>query len=250
MKFSKPVRDILKGYVYALVDPQNDEIFYVGKALNNNRAFDHLKEGGNETAKCQRIAEIRAADHEPRVEILRYGLDESNALEVEAAIIDTLGLENLTNEVRGHGIERGRAHIKDLEYRYSSTPISYEDINEKCILFFINKSYSPTLDEFELYDMTRQFWHNVSKETRESMEYKTALAVVEGVVVQAYSIEAWLPAGSTFSSRTYGGKPDKWEFVGKPLNDHPLTGRQLVDPDSTAIQANQKGFSYFPPKNL
>ena len=248
MRFSKLAKESLGCYVYCLIDPIDDEIFYVGKAYKNNRAFDHLKEIGKETAKAGRISDIRAAGEEPRVEILRYGLDESTAFEVEAAIIDTIGLENLTNEVRGHGIKKGRSTIEEIERLFSSEPLYIGDIEEKCILFYIHKTYSPTLSETELYDMTRQFWHMVSRETRESGEYKTALAIVDGVVVRVYSIEAWFPAGSTLSSRNFGGKPDKWEFVGQGLNKHELYGRRLVDSNNQPIMSMQKGYSYLPTK--
>ncbi|MFL6715979.1 MAG: hypothetical protein ACJ8G3_06400 [Burkholderiaceae bacterium] len=55
------------------------------------------------------IEEIRShgRDLEPVVPILRHGLqDKLMAKEVEAAIIDTMGLENLTNLCRGKHIER------------------------------------------------------------------------------------------------------------------------------------------------
>ncbi len=39
MKFSLSTRKALQHYVYALVDPRDQKIFYVGKASANNRAF-------------------------------------------------------------------------------------------------------------------------------------------------------------------------------------------------------------------
>jgi hypothetical protein len=42
MKFSSTTTIHLGHYVYALVDPRDDAIFYVGKANANNRAFNHL----------------------------------------------------------------------------------------------------------------------------------------------------------------------------------------------------------------
>ena len=42
VKFSTNTTKHLGHYVYALVDPRDDSIFYVGKASGNNRAFDHL----------------------------------------------------------------------------------------------------------------------------------------------------------------------------------------------------------------
>jgi hypothetical protein len=248
MEFSKNTVKHLENYVYALIDPRNEQIFYVGKASSNNRAFDHLKFSKSETEKGRRISEIRSSNSEPKVEVLRYGLkSEEIALEVEAAIIDAIGLENLTNEIRGHGTKRGRLGVEAIERLYGSDPIEVKDISEPCMLFFIQNSYSPTLSELEIYDCTRQFWHQVSKEKRETHEFKIALAIVDSVVVRVYSIVDWFPAGSTFSTRKFDIKPDKWEFVGQLLESHELRDKMLVS-ESKPIPANQKGYGYVKPK--
>lgn len=250
--FSKSTLENLKYYVYGLVDPRDGSIFYVGKASSNNRAFDHLKPFAGESSKRQRIEEIRRdtslADPEPRVEILRYGLEsEAAAFEVEAALIDALGLENLTNMQRGHGIERGRLRAEEVETIYGSAPIRASTISEPVMLFFVQNTYSPTLGEDELYDSVRQFWHQVSERTRTELTHRTALAIVDSVVVRVYSIAAWFPAGTTYSSRWDGnGGNDRWEFVGQILTDHPLLGKRLLDDNGEPIRATQKGYTYLP----
>ena len=87
-------------YVYALVDPGTESVFYVGKGsrqrlLAHGREADLTKDGGPRSAKVQRIRELRSAGFEPRVDIVRHGLDEAAAFEVEAALIDSL--PQLTN---------------------------------------------------------------------------------------------------------------------------------------------------------
>ncbi|WP_318475326.1 LEM-3-like GIY-YIG domain-containing protein [Photobacterium leiognathi] len=247
MKFSKLAKESIKFYVYGLVNPIDDRIFYVGKASANNRAFDHLRKNAKESRKTEKIQEIRSLGKEPRVELLRYGLEtESIAFEVEAAIIDAIGLENLTNEVRGHGVVRGRTAAEEIELLHGSEPIEVSKVTEPCMLFYINETYSITLSDQEIYDSTRQFWQGVSKDNRENLNTKIALAIVDGVVVRVYSIAAWFPAGTTMSSRKFNGKPDKWEFVGQQLKEHPLLGRLLVDDKNNPIKNMQKGYSYLP----
>ncbi|MEM6192145.1 LEM-3-like GIY-YIG domain-containing protein [Shewanella scandinavica] len=247
MKFSKSTKEHLGFYVYGLVDPRYKRIFYVGKASANDRAFNHLKVTISESKKQEIIDEIRAANLEPTVEILRYGLEsEKVALEVEAAIIDAIGLENLTNGVRGHGVERGRLLASEVERLHGSKPVFIKNITDPYMLFFIHNSYSPTLSEQELYDSVRQFWHQVSENTRMRVTHPVALGVVEGVVVRAYSIAGWYPAGTTLSSRSFSGSEDKWEFVGQLLSNHPLAGRMLVEDDGTPFTASQKGYCYLP----
>ncbi len=248
VKFSKTTKNKLGYYVYALVDPRDQKIFYIGKASANDRAFDHLRSTNLETEKQEKISEIRGSGHEPSVELLRYGLEsESIALEIEAAIIDAIGLESLTNVIRGHGVERGRIHAKEAERLHGSKPVPISTIKEKCILFFIHNTYSPTLSEQEIYDSTRQAWHQISEQTRSELKYRTALGIVEGVVVRAYSIAGWYPAGTTLSSRDFSNSgSDKWEFVGQIIKNHPLTGRMLVDQNEKPITASQKGYFYIP----
>ncbi len=251
MEFSKSTKEHLGYYVYALVDPRDESkdkpIFYVGKASGNNRAFNHLQSKRIETQKQKKIREIRRAGYEPVVEIIRYGLaSESAAFEVEAAVIDAIGIEHLTNIVRGHGVEKGRMLASEIERLHGSAPILIDDISEPCIIFFIHETYSPTLSEQELYDCTRQFW-DVGKSERESLTHRTALAVVEGVIVRVYRIESWHLEGSTFSSREFKGtRKDKHEFVGQLLKKHPLTGRKLIESTGEKIKAMQKGFTYLP----
>ena len=250
MRFSAKTKQILGFYVYALVDPRNDRIFYVGKANANNRAFDHLKAKETETAKSRLISEIRQSKLQPRIEVLRYGMSSPvECLNVEAAVIDAIGLENLTNEVRGHGVDYGRLSAESVERLHGSKPVDVESLKEPLMLFFINQTFSPTLTEQELYDATRQFWHEVGVKTRTpqppngNFAYPTALAVADSVVVAAYSIAAWLPEGSTYSSRPSGRPSGRWEFVGQLIRDHPLLGRRLQR-DGRDYPANQKGFGY------
>jgi len=247
MEFSKSTKEHLGFYVYSLIDPRDKSIFYVGKASSNNRAFNHLQSKKSETNKQKRIKEIRRAGHEPVVEIIRYGLDsESAAFDVEAAVIDAIGIENLTNVIRGHGVEKGRMLASEIERLYGTSPISVDEITEPCIVFFIHETYSPTLSEQELYDCTRQFW-DVGKDERDLLLHRTALAVVEGVIVRVYRIEGWYLQGATLSSRKYKGtRKDKREFVGQIVDNHPLLGLKLVEPSGETIKAMQKGFMYLP----
>jgi hypothetical protein len=97
-------------YVYALRDPRDGHLFYVGKG-QGNRAFQHartaLRTGGERNLKLKRIREIRAAGHEPVVEVVRYGLpDEKTAYLIESVVIDALTLgqpAELANPIAGHG---------------------------------------------------------------------------------------------------------------------------------------------------
>jgi hypothetical protein len=55
--FSSKIIKELKHYVYLLSDPQNNEIFYVGKGVGN-RVFSHLNDS-SKNDKTDKIKEIR-----------------------------------------------------------------------------------------------------------------------------------------------------------------------------------------------
>ncbi len=248
-KFDLKTKKALGHYVYALIDPFTDKIFYVGKASGNNRVFDHLKSSKLESEKNKKIKEIRSKNVDPKIEILRYGLDsEEIAFEVEASIIDTLGVANLTNVVRGHKIEKGRLRLDEVKRLYGSDPVNLDTIKEKYMTFFINKTYSTNLSEIEIYDATRQFWTNVSREKRTKnkngkLEYSVALSIYDSVVVRVYSIIEWYEAGTTLSTRKTK-KNNAFEFVGNSIEKHNLLGKKLINKDGSKIKANQQGYGY------
>lgn len=63
----------------------------------------------------KRLTELMTLGLQPRMDILRYGLTHEEALHVEAAAIELIGIENLTNRVQGHSFDlKRRSRLKDL----------------------------------------------------------------------------------------------------------------------------------------
>jgi uncharacterized protein len=202
----------LEAYVYLLVDPRDGQVFYVGKG-RGQRCLDHLNIL-DDSSKSTQIRDIRAAGLEPRIDILVHGLDDDSALRVEASVIDVLKLETLTNRVRGHGVEIGRARLQDVIDVYSSEPVT---ILEPTLLIRINQLYRFDMTPTALYDATRGVWKIGPR--REQAKY--ACAVYQGIVREMYEILAWFPGGSTMNSRPHENvhAPDRWEFIGNLAPD-------------------------------
>ncbi len=189
MKTSQSVIEKLGYYVYLLIDPRikdkNKEVFYVGKGTGW-RAESHLKFDKKEGAKNQRIKEIRNDKKEPEIEILRHGLTEKEAFEVESAMIDFIGKKKLTNQVFGHdSADRGRMSLEELEIKYRAKKIIIKD---NLLLININKTFRRDMTTEEIFNITKGDW-TIKKE--KAKKYKIACAVFRGIVREVFEIEDW-----------------------------------------------------------
>jgi len=209
-RFSQKVTEQLKYYVYLYIDPRNDQPFYIGKGIGN-RAFSHLK-SKYDSEKNRTISDLRKLGLEPRIELLKYGLSEKEALLVEATAIDLLNVTNLTNESRGHGTRFGaRASVQEVVDTLVAKEVS---ITDPVLLININKNFRYSISPMELYDATRSSWKLGEK--RESVRY--AMSVYRGIVWEGYEVTGWIPGGWTIRGDDLKGsgakRKGRWEFVG------------------------------------
>ena len=214
--FSPKTREKLRYYVYLYLDPRNDRPFYVGKG-KGNRCFMHLKHQVR-TAKTRVIQELGKLGLKPRIEILKYGLTENQALLVESTAIDLIGVEHLTNLVHGHGSADGsRAEVKDLA---ATLEAEHVRISDPVILIMISRQFRFGMSIRELYDATRCAW----KVAPQRHKPRFALSVYHGIVRAVFEIETWVPAGTTMrftdSERRTAKDKKRWEFVGQVAEDH------------------------------
>jgi hypothetical protein len=133
-------------------------------------------------------------------------LTEKEAFEVEAAVIDLLGLEELTNIVAGHeSLERGRMNARDIIAQYDARPITIE---EPVLLININRRFRYGMSPEELYEATRGSW--VLGKRRNKVEY--ACAVYRGIIREVFRIHQW----SQVDARDPNHKTrDRWMFEGE-----------------------------------
>lgn len=216
-EFTSNIIQELKYYVYIYSDPDTGVPFYIGKG-KRNRCFSHLFQEG-ESEKLNKLRELREQGKLPKIEILVYGVDEETALKVEAAAIDLIGIENLTNVQKGHhAATYGRIDVDELCRRFNREELQREDVTEKVILIRVNR-YHYGMTEFELYDQTRRSW-KVNPERARQVEY--AFAVYGSLILEVYKVAAWFPAHTTYCSipvsediKKHDIEGNRMEFVGQ-----------------------------------
>jgi hypothetical protein len=193
LKFIAGVTDKLGYYVYALIDPRTDEVFYVGKG-RGNRVYQHARHAKKVTGesaeelKLGRIQAIHAVAMDVKVEIIRHGLDEATAFECEAAAMDTLkvvGL-NLTNKVAGQASRRGWRPLEDVILSYAARPVTIRPA-DAVILVRINRRFTYDMTPDDLYEATRKWWRISPERHKPTL----AFAVYNGIVREVYAVRGW-----------------------------------------------------------
>jgi hypothetical protein len=176
--FSQTVQDALGHYVYALVDPRNKGIFYVGKGLHESvfELEDHAvkaqKSGMTNGLKPQesRILEILAQGLDVDYYVFRHGLFDADRYEaadvastVESVVNDllTCGLvqgHKLCNIASGHDQScKGIMHVKEVIALYDHPVLSLlPDTN--AVIVRLHQKYAKNLSAQDLYEITRKRW--------------------------------------------------------------------------------------------
>jgi hypothetical protein len=213
--FNKRVRDELGWYVYLYTDPESGRVFYVGKG-KGNRCFAHLRSKGD-ADKARVISRLRKLELSPRIDILRGGLSQSEAFLVESAVIEALGIDSLSNRVRGHGaVQWGRDEVSEVAARLGAKPAKIVDPS---ILIKVTFGFRPDMTIPQMYDATRGCWKTGAKRSKA----KYAMCVYGNVIREVFEISGWLPAGATMKAKHLDGRPKRekgrWEFVGRVADE-------------------------------
>ncbi|MBN8595338.1 MAG: hypothetical protein J0M33_26530 [Anaerolineae bacterium] len=210
MTFPPSVIEKIGFYVYCLIDPETSQTFYIGKGTGN-RVFNHAQAAISKpdpSEKLDRIREIMSKGFKVAHIIQRHGLTEKEAFEVEAALIDYVGMVSLTNQLQGHySGDRGRMTVDELIEMYAAPEIT---ILEPGILVIINRRFRQGMNDSELYEATLGNW--VIGSRREQAKY--VFAVSNQIVRAVYEIERWYSADQRVPPQS--DTLNRWCFEGKP----------------------------------
>ncbi|MFG6609522.1 LEM-3-like GIY-YIG domain-containing protein [Sulfitobacter sp. 1A12057] len=221
--FDNNINSVLGLYVYALFDPTTREPFYVGKGggkHGNDRVLHHFTEARvdaqrnnssmsapTELSKVEKIREIWNSGNEVDWKIMRRNLrNESEALSVEAALIDALtacGFK-LLNVQGGHrGSQQGLLEHKRL-YEAAARPILGADfpaelMNRPLFIFNIGNAVGKmweSIDRIKTPELRPDYvkatlgcW-KVGKHWR-TLSNGVAFGIVGGISRAAFEIDSW-----------------------------------------------------------
>lgn len=245
-KIPYDTRKALGHYVYALRDPRNHEVFYIGKG-KDERILQHVAEAGknpkSEKAKLKRIQEIESKGLSVEHLFLRTGMKTSEqALAIEQAVIDAFlanratstGPSALTNLVAGHEhSEVGLASLETVLARYgkAQTPV----IQRPLLVLKLNQKWQPDMSQETLLAVSRGVW-GVGQEIRDKAEI--ALVISFGVIRGVYEINR-----NGWERVTKGEHKGKWIFAGTVTANRALTS--LIGTDMGKQVKNQVSFQRF-----
>ncbi len=235
--FKQSVIEGLKCYVYALVDPRDNHIFYVGKG-SGNRVYQHAQAAivdDSKSLKLSIIRNIKDLGLEVKYYIIRHNLTEEEAYLVESSIIDLLtypafNKENiLTNLVSGHHQwDEGIKTDTEINTLYNCPKI--EPITgDKLLLVSLNKSYNQSnahgvYRRANDYESARKYWA-ISSYKANKIDY--ILGVYRGIVrivinVKGHKICAVAEDGTVF-------KKPRFAFEGDIVTDSPYLNKDVTD---------------------
>lgn len=191
--FDEKTSQILKYYVYLLVDPETDEPFYVGKG-KENRVFAHINQDIKEETENLKYQEIQriGSDNVKHI-IVRHGLSESAAFAVEASLIDTFRYIPLFNKfVKGNiqgginSIEKGLMTSNEIISIYNAE--SLKSIDDNCLIININKNYKRGAGVDAIYNATKQTWKMAKWRPQ---RYSYVLSEYRGLIREVFKVNEW-----------------------------------------------------------
>ena len=214
MGFKQSVIEALAYYVYALVDPRDNRIFYIGKG-KENRVFQHAEAAivdKTHDLKLDTIRSIKSEGKEVIHYIIRHNLEEKEALIVESTLIDMLTYSKfnhsnqLTNLIAGHHQwDEGIKSIDEINAIYDCSKINVKE-GDNILMVNLNQSYNQSkakgvFKRFDIYESTRKYWL-ISSNKASDIDY--VLGVYKGIVrcvikVESYKFVRQAENGTLFS---------------------------------------------------
>ena len=235
--FNQQTIESLAYYVYALIDPRDNKIFYIGKG-KGNRIFQHAKDAlddNDQNLKLDIIRSILSEGKQVGLYILRHNLTEDTAYTVESVLIDLLtyskfNKENiLSNVVAGHHQwDEGIKDVDEIDTLYNCMKIEVNQ-GDTLLLVSLNRSFDQAkangvYRRIDIYEATRKYWH-IRKNAPQEIKY--VLGVYKGVVRSVIEVTSWEWTDTAEDGTKF--KSERCAFEGKLLNNSEYLNKDVTD---------------------
>jgi len=188
-------------------------------------------DGVKDSDKYEKIRDINSQGRTVKHVIVRHGMTDDVAFEVESALIDlanTTGAR-LTNMMSGHhSIEKGLMSSAEIARKYNAKPLN--ELSDNAVIININRRYKRFKQQMIngllsnekdlVYEAIKEAWV-ISKHRRQSLDY--VLAEYKGLIVEVYKIlekkntdgqiKKWYPV------KTNDKTCNRWGFYGERACD-------------------------------
>ena len=250
--FSEKTLAAINGYyVYALIDPRSNDVFYIGKGTGN-RVFSHEAESEkvslSEKEKIEKIKDIENNGFSVKRIIVNWGLSEQEAFAAEASLINLYNLisgNQLTNIVAGHHAHESLT-AENFELKYGAAPLKINEIKHNILVIKINKLYRKDMSDYEIYDAVRGMW-KISLKSIKSRDIRYVFAVYNGLIVGVYKPDEWhyvyenidLPQHDMLDNETFEKLKNRVYFICRNYDDLDDEGLFYLHKSIAELKVNQ-----------
>lgn len=219
--FDQKTVESLKSYVYILVDPDTNLPFYVGKGFGN-RVFNHVEDALKSSENSDKFDKIRSiVSKGKQVEhyIVRHGMSDKMAVEIESAFLDTFEFIPSLNDFKSGNVQggiatkdRGFMSVGEVRRRYNAEPLL--SIPTNTVIININRTYVRGAGSESIYLATKQTWR---MDDPRHGPLKFVLSEYQGLIVEVFEVDHWYPSqrGYNPGSKKFGKTYTGYGFEGK-----------------------------------
>lgn len=196
-QFSLLETEKLAGYIYALKDPRDRKVFYVGQGTKNSRVFEHFAEADKyinslnnvPSSKIMRILDIWASDLDVEWMIISRGHDCENKKlldTIESAVIDALSESQNGPALNAASGSHSTFLSKEDMVQIDALPVDPKNPYQTVFVFPIQRALA---NGEELYDATRKVWAVTDYYRKENNAI--AVGIKENISLSSYRIKEW-----------------------------------------------------------
>ncbi len=217
--FSPTTIEVLKYYVYVIVDVSTNKICHIQKGQ------------GNSVFECLKSKEI-SFKTVLKAYIAQYSLTEDQAAMLATTLINFITcfyLSDLCYPIGVDANERSIIAVEDIESKYAPIIISKNDFKHNILFVSIDNSYDPFGSSVKLYENSRKAWPIDIDKVINHVDF--VIATYNGIFKEIYKAHNWEICQFEENNLLYKNE-DKVRYK--------FTGDLIMNPEIRDLYINKK----------